>query len=156
MYTSRLKAYTVLCDKHISSYSNLVPTIFLPLDQRSENKRLWNEIDPTGSCHDFKLICIFIRWSFPWTWTASRQLKNKTKQNKHNHSKTNSFLSEVLFAMFNFHWLIFYTDSCTGGSKLSRSILVPLSSVLLWAAPSPCISISLPTIKKKKQECLSQ
>ena len=52
--------------------------------------------------------------------------------------------------MFNFHWLyFFYTDSCTGGSKLSRSILVPLSSVLLWAAPSPCISINLPTEEKQ-------
>lgn len=40
--------------------------------------------------------------------------------------------------------LVFSKLFKTGGSKLSLSILAPVSSVLLWAAPSPCISINLP------------
>ena len=46
------------------------------------------------------------------------------------------------------HVFFFYTESWTGGSKLSRSIFAPVSSVVVCVVPSPCNSINLLTEKK--------
>ena len=57
-------------------------------------------------------------------------------------------LRGIYFPMFSVNSFFFYTESWTGGSKLSRSIFAPVSSVVVCAVPSPCNSINLLTGKK--------
>ena len=66
-------------------------------------------------------------------------------ETKHRFSMFN--LREIYFLMFSVN-SFFYTESWTGGSKLSRSIFAPVSSVVVCVVPSPCNSINLLTGKK--------
>lgn len=60
------------------------------------------------------------------------------------------FFPLEIYFMFgvNSFFFFFYTESWIGGSKLSRSIFAPVSSVVVCVDPSPCNSINLLTEKK--------
>lgn len=59
-----------------------------------------------------------------------------------------SIYEKFIFLCSGWIHVFFYTESWTGGSKLSRSIFAPVSSVVVCVVPSPCNSINLLTRKK--------